>query len=662
MDELMKLVEVSQEETSYEEQLEYRKTLLLKQREVDDFNKIAAEIKKFSLQLRQEDQRALHEAKKTQKLCHKLDELKIEVQDIIDQNIWYAMTAMNEQCHRRTQKEKQREQKAQKICEMKEKLQKYQQIQQHFQNSKGQIMLREANEQLEEERRKLDRSRAEIESICIAKRKQEQKEWSEITTMFVQIGKLHVDIKARDKDNDTIIQNNELMKVKINLLKDEIEQRNLQEAEEVKRRENEMQERVLMPMKIVHADIAQDPFKNPNDFPALADKIDFRRQTSQNIFKRPKCIELRKYKKKNKPRAAALLNIKMQLNQPVVKAFKLPIAEKTLKLSTEQPKVTKEHSQNENSVKTGTTTKKAERVSTEKQVGIATDQRALNRVKPQADSDHTSQKKPTQPVKRKSTEVDLNNNKALPTCSVQNQQSSKRTKPSKSQPESASALKTYIPHDHSSEKRLTAHTQPASKERHQLSQMPSSAPSSVQVQKITPKHPSVEVQENVFPDAKPRTQEHKSKRQEIIAVENPNLPVSPPLQRHPAQQEADQLSDPKSVQSEGDNGSNESVSPPGAPRQHKGKDSYDAISLTSSVSSFDMETRGASSDFDFQLSPAGETLPNNTVCGDGSAGSDLDFDFLGSPQQQNPSGTSQKNNEAFDFLEADDSGAGFDFF
>ncbi|XP_058455017.1 interaptin-like isoform X2 [Malaya genurostris] len=639
MDDFMDFLKQSQTEISYEEQLEQQKNWLLKQREVEDFKKITNETKKFCEQLKLEERRVLQEARETQKLCRKLDELKIGVQDIIDQNIAHTLTAIQDQSLLHYQKEAQREQKRQKIGVMKDQLQRYQEIKDHIEKSKGEFMLRQAKAELEAERSKYEKSRAEINAIWKVRRVREQREWKEITTMFVQIAELHVAIRAREKENATITENNDLMKAKIVRLKEEIEQKRIQDEEEMKRREAEMQERIMRPMKIVHAEIPPSSFKNPNDFPALAEKIEITRRSYENIFKRPEYVELRKHKRKNKSRAVTQLNFPSKLAPPNP-INKFSVSEKTH--NSQPTQVAKDCGQEEVSTKKEKSSAIIKPISTPtaKQVQFVTEM-----------PEHSS--KSLHSAKRKTADHNSSSKATLPTCHVQ---SSKRFKSSMSQPESINFgnIRTQDEQRSANKRRTSRET------RHTPDQMPSTTKNQKTKFKHTlldDKEPDVLNSQIASKEENSVTSQHQSNSQKMPLQETVIASCSG---RQPEQQEKNQPSNPQSVPSDTGHEAKEINSP--TLLQQADPASFDAVSLTSSTSSFDLENGETNSDFDFTLSPtcdASTRDPNN-----GQA-SDLDFDFLNSPpqQQQNSLKTSQrKQSEEFDFLSCDDSGTGFDFF
>lgn len=239
----------------------------------------------------------LNEARKTQILCHKLDDLKIEIQGIIDQNIIHMMEAICKQELTKSFRDTERERKRLEINDCRQQIEAFQQIRKQIEESEGQKMLLEAKEHEKQEHKKLEEVRSEIKNIFRVRREADEAEWNKITSTFVEISKMYMQIVTREKQNEAFLQNNVIMSTKIENLKEEIKQQSIREEEELKQQEIEMNERFLTPMKIPHADVSQDLFKNPNDFPALVEKIELTRRTYENIFKRPEYVQPIKPKK-----------------------------------------------------------------------------------------------------------------------------------------------------------------------------------------------------------------------------------------------------------------------------------------------------------------------------------------------------------------------------
>ncbi|XP_055625790.1 uncharacterized protein LOC129768284 [Toxorhynchites rutilus septentrionalis] len=288
MDEFLKSLREQgkfQPEPSYADELEKQKAILLKQREVDNLKELLDGTKVFCEQLEVEDRCLLEQAHKTKALVSQLDELKIKVQSVIDQNFDLTMNKLRENCYRNTALNKQRHQKRQMIVNLKQQHEHYKGLLVQMQESKGQVLLREAQDEYEEEKNKLEAIRSEINSIRKTKTEGDKKYWEEKKAMFVEMAKLQIQIKTQNEQTSAVMKNNELLKTRIIQLSDEIETQKEREEAEAIRRKNELDEQVMTPLKIIHAVKSQHVFKNPNDFPMLVESIQNKR-SYESIFKR----------------------------------------------------------------------------------------------------------------------------------------------------------------------------------------------------------------------------------------------------------------------------------------------------------------------------------------------------------------------------------------
>lgn len=636
----------SQRQPSYEETLEQHKRILIKQREVNDFKKLALETDKFRQQLIRDDRQMLIQADKTKALCHRIDELKIEVQSVIDKNIGHAFNLMEERCHQKRLNEEQREKKRKQIGKLKQQLESYEAITKQIRDSKGQTMLQQAKADTDAEKKKYDVARLEIDNIWKERRKQEQQERAAFQATIVEMANLWTNIKQREAETDALTLNIELMKTKIVQLKEDVELKRVQEIEEAKRLEIEMNERVLTPMKIVHTEI-DEAFKNPNDFPAIVDKIELSRRSYEHIFKRPEYVELRNrrkhksFSKKCKPKAVQHLLSNFQEQLKAVSQSQ-PLPEQTKSAATRELESTQPSEHQQQIVRNETT------------------------------------KELTPPTKDNETSLDKHSSsdQHRHAVVVPAKQSRKRTKPSRSQPVTTPKLlqeEDFIP----PAKRVTSigdgkPSKPSKSQPEPVTVRDELPPS---VQRATPRKHTPELvakEHNAGSASQKRTHRENPKalpNQETLLSASPERSAKSSKKHKDTSHEADvEEKRPETVQTNvaiEQHRSDEDTNVDNSPQARHGQQAdsgalFDTVSLSGSISSLEMEDRGASSDLGFDLSPISSTNGGRDGGSGGSNGADLDFDFLSNSPQQSATSEQKKSND-FDFF-GDKSSGGFDFF
>ncbi|XP_055616802.1 structural maintenance of chromosomes protein 2-like [Toxorhynchites rutilus septentrionalis] len=285
----LKKQEELQPEPSYAEQLEKQKEILLKQREVDDLRKLAVEFKACCRQLEAEDRCLLEQANKTKALSIQFDELKIQVQGIIDQNIAFTMDKVRQNCLRNSG---QYDRKRQMIVDLKQQLEHYERSYTQMKESKCEVLLKKCQAELEEEKIKMGEIRSEIADIRKGRVDKSKQNWEEKKNNFLEIAKLWNKIKTQEEQTSIVSQNNELIRTRIIQLDNEIEIQKQREEAEKRRRNAELKEQMITPLKIIHASKSSKSFKNPNEFPMLVEKMRAQR-SYEEIFKRTDYIDLR---------------------------------------------------------------------------------------------------------------------------------------------------------------------------------------------------------------------------------------------------------------------------------------------------------------------------------------------------------------------------------
>ncbi|XP_055551054.1 uncharacterized protein LOC129733310 [Wyeomyia smithii] len=682
MDPLLNFLQTEKikDDPSYEEQLEHQKILLLKQREVDDFKKIADYTRQFNEQLKYSSANILKETRKTKIYSRKLIDLKIEVQRVIDQNILHTMKAIRKQEVIESFKEIEHERMREEIDEDTQQIQMYQQISNHIRESKAQIMLLEAREQREQENQTLEKVRSDIKNIFKKRRETEEEEWKKITTTFVEISELYMQIQTREKENDALLQSNSVLRAKIEQLKEDIKQQCIQEEKDLKQQEIEMNERFLTPMKITHADVPRDSFKNPNDFPALIDKIELTRRNYENIFKRPEYTENMKPRKiynkikKFSPLFQGFSNIRKKT--PIVSVCPLSKNKGLFTASTHNDVIT--------DTCANTKDPKTCAKNTNPPVTVSTPQ---NKFQPNLEIKSQLVTPKNKPAKRNIIEIHEDNERAA-VCNVP-MQKTKRKKYSRTQPESMNAtntdelansvrrslissqeekLKQYevenLVDDNTQIQRDTkrakhAGTQPEAKNlTHKFEPFVCQQTRSKPNQK---EQTIAKISDNVIPKKIEEKTKQQPKRRVSQNAENVLLDkvvrpctksAAPEFEEEfPQKEVVSTRTDSKMFQSDN---STRNVSPTECDNQRDDQRSLDAISLTSSTSSLDLGDAGTSSDFDLDFSLNGSPINRDGSEGKGSggsAGSEMDFDFLNSPKSgSKPATRSPQQNVDFDFL------------
>ncbi|XP_053691303.1 uncharacterized protein PF3D7_1120000-like [Sabethes cyaneus] len=687
MDTVDKLIDFLQREKvpddpSYEEQLERQKRLLLKQREVDDFRRIANDTKNFDRQLKKISHNVLTEARKTQILCHKLDDLKIEIQGIIDQNLIHMMDAICKQELTKSFKDTERERKRQEINEFIQQIGTFQQIRCQIQESKGQKMLLEAKEQEEQEYQKLEEVRSEINNIFKARREAEEAEWKKITTAFVEISQLYMHIITREKEKETLLQNNIIMRTKIEHLKEEIKQQIVREEEELKQQEIEMNERFLTPIKISHADVSQDAFKNPNDFPALVERIELTRRTYENIFKRAEYVQPMKSKKTCRkmfkismsvPKKTPIVQIRQLSNENYFHKSQLynNIHTTDQKASTEN--LTSSASGNKTQViskaktQTGILINKIKPVKrkipefyeVQPSTGFGPDeQKETKRLK--HSRTQPEQTKNDTPIIRKRTRSNSIQKEQTEVHRIQSRKESMREAHSNTQPELTDATNRNC-------------QQAYLKSTQKLKTVKEISGKSVEHSEKVQKSSKSFEQDLFFNTGK--TSENVKERSKESLPQNTEVALPDDIMR--SEEEA------MDFETEGEVPQEESVTMQFENERQVATDNtpegnfenvhlrdehgFDVHSLTSSTSSLDLEDPGSSSDFDLDFSLNGSPVGCRNGSGGkkstGSDGSELDFDFLNSPKSRSEATNRSQQQSGFEFdFSNNGNDGGFDFF
>lgn len=670
----------SDREESLLQKLERQKRLLLKKQELDDWRKIAEATKAYCEQQKLTNRHRLERANATKNLCHKIDQMKIEVQKVIDRSIEQTLNSAQEQSRRFHLKEENREKKRLQIGELKRQLERHEEIAKHIRESKGQAMLRAAKATAEEEGRKLEYAKLERDKLIQVQIEKEAGEWEECKEEFVEIGSLWSQVKMQEQENDAIEANIDSLKAEIVKTTEELEQQRIFEEEEAKRQEEESSQRALTPIKISHPDVGL--FKDPNDFPSITTKIEACRRSYENIFKRPEYRELKKMKSEKRVKLRKPSQHMQVLPKSKHEAGKRKLAVVVPKLkidSTSQPKGVVSAFLSE----TGTNpTEVVVDQPPRKTISIVPDPEA------RVPSKVSVTKKPSKPAKQdvtpavrrlklKPEKLDF---REIPTPPKETKTIENSAPPSKKR-----AVTMEL-----TQENIDAILSTAKRPKKQHSQKPPEQPKpKTEHPKPKPEQPKPKIEQ-----PNPKTEQPKPKKVtidpkpvQILIEPEPLSPTSsipqeePSASSDPPQSPASVADEPTPEQQSGADGSNSGGSSPSPPRHHPKE--LDGISLGGSISSLELTDRESVSDLGFDLSPVGSfdesgSGENNKRAGSSSPG--MDFDFLDAANSSPPKapkvasqGSSKrgsqpkkpsKKSDGFDFMEeggGDDSGA-FDFF
>lgn len=635
--------EKSEEEDSLDEKLEMQKTLLLKKQKLEDFQKLTEATKIYSDQQELTNRQQLERANATKKLFNKIDQMKIEVQRLIDRSMEQMFSSAQEQSWRFHQMDEHREKKRLQINELRGQLERYEEIAKHIRESRGQAMLRAAKTAAKEEARKLKNVRSERDKLSRVQSEKKASEWEEDRKALVEIASLWMQVKMKERENEAIEQNNDLVKAEIAKIKQELEQQRILEIEKAKRQEEESNQRALMPIKISQTDMSM--FKDPNDFPSITTKIEASRRSYENIFKRPEYMELKKFTsdkrvKLRKQERTALAN----LNRDCVKT-QLAVIVPRLKIDdkTQSKEVV---SATESEVGSQSTNMVVDQPSMNPNSSV---EQPVNQTDPKV----SSSKKPIKP------------SKLVATSAIRRQ----KLKPEKLDfteiPTPSKKIKIVEKCTPTPKKRANSNVLELTKEnvdsmlssikRSKMQQSPITVEPPPKPKKVTIDPKPIHIPE----DKEPFAPSAPSSPNPSLPNEEPEAPPSPVCESavRPSPEQADGVD------------SNSGGSSP--PRQHP--EAFDGVSLGGSISSLELNERDSVSDLGFDLSPVGsydESGADRKRAGSSSPGAGLDFDFLNenSPakvtsqkeRQSKKPAASAKSSGGFDFG-GDDSGA-FDFF
>ncbi|XP_021706924.1 pinin-like [Aedes aegypti] len=676
------IAEEAEKEICYHVQLEQQKMLLLARREVEDWKRIVYETNRCREQYLKEYRLARKQAKGLSIMTERLIDPQLEA--IIDRHLGQWMQDDGKPVDHQPEISRMRA----KIHRMEQRITIYEESYERIQKSKSHQMAKEISRKVGDEERKIDERQKEIDDLWKARRVEANREWENEMKIYVALCQLYTEFGQMEMEQEATSQNNEIKKAKIVQLVEEIKQAKIEQEEEAKRREIELSERLLIPVKLQHITLEGPVFKDPNDFPVLIDKIESTRKTYDQIFKRPEYMDLRKLRKKNRKfLTKSSSQFALLFSGPKRK-------DKTRKAST-QPAVVKDSGpvtneitskpRKESTPKQDTVPKpkKLDQADVQDKNSIPNSETIINSVpKPTKNEtrrqslpqtpDDVLQEVPPASKKRKSVEREEMKpveEQPKPVCNVQAQRIEQPSAQSMSQP----ALPTET------RKEPKQSVQPRKRPSRETP-ISSSAPARLE-HKISRKAQPLSPEPNrkAYPK---KSQEHEKQQFEMetesfsFSPEKPNRRTkaaheerphpstdSQNKKPQPPVEEMDFESVPQHQSSDGDNFSLGSASPPPEDRNRsKGDgDFLDTVSLTGSISSFDMEDRGSGSDLGFDLSPVGPRGNTRKGGSDASNEGDSDFDFLASPPKSGvPSG--RKAQDSFDFMDGDDSGTGFDFF
>ncbi|XP_055608331.1 trichohyalin-like [Uranotaenia lowii] len=312
MDGLEDLVQFLQTEIlnspSYEETLEQQKMAHLGQQQINIWKEIAADLKPFFVKLHEEDNSLQNVDRRTRFLAYKLENVEAEVQDLLNDGTNHILQRHRSEVRQRLQRKgTRRVELAEKKKKIREEIVQCRHARKRFEESKSQALINDMKQQRNHAKAEYDVVYSEVAAILKAKRQREQACWDKSKLLLVELADNQVGIAADEKAIELYLQNNELMLKKIEKMKENIELAKIKAVEDAKRREKEFHDQLLTPVQLAHAEFHQAPFKNPNDFPFLIEKIGTRRTKYKHIFKRPRCVNLQneeKLAKRFKARAA----------------------------------------------------------------------------------------------------------------------------------------------------------------------------------------------------------------------------------------------------------------------------------------------------------------------------------------------------------------------
>lgn len=289
------IIEESRKEISYEEHLERQKALLLAQKEVECWKRLVYENGRFRDQYIREDRLDLKQVFKLRNMIYRVNEPRLKM--VIDQDLerW-----MNEDDSARDNYQGETDTLRVRIDRMKRQIARYKDVYEKVQESNSYQMVQESSRKVREEQSKLEECQKMMDNLWKEGREKAKVEWNATKVLIVDLSKSCNESNVMDTEKETVLQNNEIKRVKIVQLHEDIARAKIEQEEEAKRREIELSERILIPIKITPMTLENTMFKNPNDFPALIDKIESTRKSYEQIFKRPEYMDLRKLKKKHR--------------------------------------------------------------------------------------------------------------------------------------------------------------------------------------------------------------------------------------------------------------------------------------------------------------------------------------------------------------------------
>ncbi|XP_019531106.3 fibrous sheath CABYR-binding protein [Aedes albopictus] len=685
------IVEEVEKEVSYDVLLERQKMLLLTRREIEDWKRIVYETNRCREQYLREYRLARKQIRELYNPINRINDPSLEA--IIDQHLGQWMENDGKPVDHQPEIARMRA----KIERMKQRIQTYEDSYEQIQKSKSHQLAKEISRKVGEEERKIEERQKEIEHLWKARRVEAKKEWENEMKVYVELCRLYTEFAQMEMEQEAMAQNNEIKRAKIVHLGEEIKQAKIEQEEEAKRREIELNERLLIPVKLQHITLEDPVFKDPNDFPVLIDKIERTRKTYEHIFKRPEYMDLRKLRKKNRKILSksssqlALLFSAPKRKDKSRKASTQPAAAKVSVAPTTKEIASKPRKELRPPVK------EVKDISVPKPMKIDQPEVQVESSPEPSQKEPPCQPSPQSPeVLSQSVPPAGNRRKSLehketkaveeqhkPVCNVQGQQIKQpsaqlmslprepQDKPiQKEQPRKRLSRET--PMSQPCAQPVEPQEKPSQKEppRKRLSRetpIPSSAPARTEskkphkVQQLSPEPIPKKAIAN-----EPQTQSFEFDSESFSF--SPEKPKRKSKSQPPAEPMDFEAAPQPQPSEEGDNFSLGSGSPPAEDRhrQSGGKgdtgDFLDSVSLSGSISSFDMEDRESGSDLGFDLSPVGLRTGGNRKGGsDASNEGDSDFDFLASPPKSGgPAG--KKGQDSFDFMDGDDSGTGFDFF
>ncbi|XP_065078799.1 uncharacterized protein LOC135701801 [Ochlerotatus camptorhynchus] len=684
------LLEQSQRDISYEKHLERQKILLLAQKEVEHWKRLVYETERFREQCLWEDRHELKQVFKLRNRVYKLNKPRLKI--VIDQGLeqWIKDDDGAENDYQ-SEINKLRS----RIDHMNLQATRYWEVFENVRESKSHQIVQESARKVREEEVKIEESQKTIDDLWKKSHEQANKEWSEMKLMIVEFSQLCTESNMMDLEKEADLQNNQIKKVKIIQLHEEIKQVKIEQEEEAKRREIELSERILIPIKITPMTIENTMFKNPNDFPALIDKIDSTRKSYEQIFKR----QLRKTNKKGRSKCTVHFNMlfggpkrkgktrKTQLHPSVTAETATKpvttddVATHPKKYQRTEVSVAKELPSNPPDTKLDKPSVQVERHTTK---CASQSDKDLSKSQPlPSTNENIPTKDPPVANKRKASD-ESTEDQHRPICNVQGQRIKQRPAQSVSQPELPTVTrdnaKSEPPRKRPSLETPISASTPSHVQDHREFKKPQLMQEyspEKQSRKSKPKKVAFKPQPEAFeiecdsfslsPEKSVRKMQPRSKQQPVEQAQHRS--PSPPPQQMKQQPPADPMDFKSQEQQqtvEDDNFSFGSASP--SLDSHQSKDDGGSFFDTGSISSLNMVDRENSSDLGFDLSPVGPSTNNRRDEhgeGSGSDGNTSDFNFLASPPTSAAPPGSQsggrKDQDCFAFTDKD-SGTGFDFF